>query len=240
MKRISLFFIASLLLWGVVGGADILQASNVSNQYGAFDSAYRLEVSKYSQLARHQAFLKESKIQNKMSSNNRMTTMGITLKIQQFTQQTDYWCGPAALQSALYSIGRGTGNDQRALASQIGTTRDGSSGYNIKEVLNRWHGQNWYVIVYPSITYRDNWETNRKMTMSLDRGLPVITGLYGKLPNFNYWIRHFVTFYAYYDISGVRYYYYVDPAGGRQHSYRYGRMSVTDLSYFMADGSIIY
>ncbi|MBC1795046.1 C39 family peptidase [Listeria booriae] len=164
------------------------------------------------------------------------------LPITQYTQETGYYCGPAALKSALSTVGRGTWYSQGTLASWLGTTADGSSGTRIAQELTNLAGKGWYAATFPSINYRDVddlWTRARGSIKYQSR--PMVAGVYGKFPGFNSTIRHFVTIYGFSGTtaSNMRYY-YADPAGGRNHNIKYGELSASDLAYFIADGSIIW
>lgn len=67
----------------------------------------------------------------------------------QVSQATYYWCGPAAVRSVLKQWGKDV--SQSTLASQLGTTTNGTNWGNVGPVLNNRVGSSYYV--YYPISY---------------------------------------------------------------------------------------
>ncbi|KXS60530.1 C39 family peptidase [Listeria monocytogenes] len=168
---------------------------------------------------------------------------GKTIRISHYTQETGYYCGPAALKSALTSFGNYS-HSQGTLASWMGTSSAyGTSGAEIKRQLNNLGTKSdWYMISYPSVNYSDTNDLWNKVYANVGkRSYPVVVGIHGIFPGFTYPVRHFVTIYGYTGSNAQNMtYHYVDPAGGRNHNIKWGSMKADRMAYFVADGSIIW
>ena len=68
----------------------------------------------------------------------------LSLGMCYFTQETDYYCGPATVKAVLNEI-NGTSSTQTVYANALGTTEDGTDMTKIAGVLNKYQKEHTYI-----------------------------------------------------------------------------------------------
>ncbi|TDV57441.1 C39 family peptidase [Actinophytocola oryzae] len=138
------------------------------------------------------------------------------LRVEYQVQQTGYWCGPAATRIALSA--RGVHRTQSQLASQLGTTTNGTDWIGqVTNVLSGYVG--WYETKEmpddpPTQAQRDLlW---RDIVLNIDNNYPIVANIVAPANNHppgypNYTIYHYFTVIGYNDAN--RTVKIADPAG---------------------------
>lgn len=101
-------------------------------------------------------------------SSNFSKVTSKSLNVSTCVQETTYYCGPATVQEVLKFYG--VNKSQKTLASDLGTTTDGTAMSRIPRVLNKYQKKR----TYKYYNYSSKADFEKKVLLSVANGYPVV------------------------------------------------------------------
>ncbi|GAA6238670.1 MAG: hypothetical protein SPLM_07860 [Spiroplasma phoeniceum] len=133
----------------------------------------------------------------KKKNENIIKHKSISLPVELFYQETNYWCGPASVQMVINYVANKK-ISQEKLANYLQTVKTGTYPRNIPAILNKFTNQNNHKYTRKilglnyGLTEKEQKIFYNDVNNSLKHNFPVILSMHDKYPWNNHMIRHLI------------------------------------------------